>query len=336
MEYGLIGEHLGHSYSKLIQEKLLDNYTYEIQEVSKEDLDSFMKKREFKAINVTIPYKQAVIPYLEEMDQAARKIGAVNTIVNRNGKLYGYNTDYYGFRYMVETHGISLKGKKVLVLGNGGASQAIQAVVHDLGACEMIITDLILKDNVISIEEAYKNHTDVNIIINTTPMGMYPKVHGIAVDLSKFKKCEAVFDCIYNPQDTEFTLQAKERGIKVAVTGLEMLVGQAKRALEFFKDIEIEDKQIDRIYREILFETSNVVLVDVNMDTDLQVARELKKECIVLDSENYEEQAISSNKVLLSSSQDKKTLSRNGFIIQSKNADEIICEFKLKVNQFNK
>lgn len=336
MEYGLIGEHLGHSYSKLIQEKLLDNYTYEIQEVSKEDLDSFMKKREFKAINVTIPYKQAVIPYLEEMDQAARKIGAVNTIVNRNGKLYGYNTDYYGFRYMVETHGISLKGKKVLILGNGGASQAIQAVVHDLGACEMIITDLILKDNVISIEEAYKNHTDVNIIINTTPMGMYPKVHGIAVDLSKFKKCEAVFDCIYNPQDTEFTLQAKERGIKVAVTGLEMLVGQAKRALEFFKDIEIEDKQIDRIYREILFETSNVVLVDVNMDTALQVARELKKECIVLDSENYEEQAISSNKVLLSSSQDKKTLSRNGFIIQSKNADEIICEFKLKVNQFNK
>ena len=336
MEYGLIGEHLGHSYSKLIQEKLLDNYTYEIQEVSKEDLDSFMKKREFKAINVTIPYKQAVIPYLEEMDQAARKIGAVNTIVNRNGKLYGYNTDYYGFRYMVETHGISLKGKKVLVLGNGGASQAIQAVVQDLGACEMIITDLLLKDNVISIEEAYKNHTDVNIIINTTPMGMYPKVHGIAVDLSKFKKCEAVFDCIYNPQDTEFTLQAKERGIKVAVTGLEMLVGQAKRALEFFKDIEIEDKQIDRIYREILFETSNVVLVDVNMDTALQVARELKKECIVLDSENYEEQAISSNKVLLSSSQDKKTLSRNGFIIQSKNADEIICEFKLKVNQFNK
>lgn len=321
MEYGLIGEHLGHSYSKLIQEKLLDNYTYEIQEVSKEDLDSFMKKREFKAINVTIPYKQAVIPYLEEMDQAARKIGAVNTIVNRNGKLYGYNTDYYGFRYMVETHGISLKGKKVLILGNGGASQAIQAVVHDLGACEMIITDLLLKDNVISIEEAYKNHTDVNIIINTTPMGMYPKVHGIAVDLSKFKKCEAVFDCIYNPQDTEFTLQAKERGIKVAVTGLEMLVGQAKRALEFFKDIEIEDKQIDRIYREILFETSNVVLVDVNMDTALQVARELKKECIVLDSENYEEQAISSNKVLLSSSQDKKTLSRNGFIIQSKNAD---------------
>ena len=336
MEYGLIGEHLGHSYSKLIQEKLLDNYTYEIQEVSKEDLDSFMKKREFKAINVTIPYKQAVIPYLEEMDQAARKIGAVNTIVNRNGKLYGYNTDYYGFRYMVETHGISLKGKKVLVLGNGGASQAIQAVVHDLGACEMIITDLILKDNIISIEEAYKNHTDVNIIINTTPMGMYPKVHGIAVDLSKFKKCEAVFDCIYNPQDTEFTLQAKERGSKIAVTGLEMLVGQAKRALEFFKDIEIEDKQIDRIYREILFETSNVVLVDVNMDTALQVARELKKECIVLDSENYEEQAISSNKVLLSSSQDKKTLSRNGFIIQSKNADEIICEFKLKVNQFNK
>lgn len=336
MEYGLIGEHLGHSYSKLIQEKLLDNYTYEIQEVSKEDLDSFMKKREFKAINVTIPYKQAVIPYLEEMDQAARKIGAVNTIVNRNGKLYGYNTDYYGFRYMVETHGISLKGKKVLVLGNGGASQAIQAVVHDLGACEMIITDLLLKDNVISIEEAYKNHTDVNIIINTTPMGMYPKVHGIAVDLSKFKKCEAVFDCIYNPQDTEFTLQAKERGIKIAVTGLEMLVGQAKRALEFFKDIEIEDKQIDRIYREILFETSNVVLVDVNMDTALQVARELKKECIVLDSENYEEQAISSNKVLLSTSQDKKTLSRNGFIIQSKNADEIICEFKLKVNQFNK
>ncbi|MGM9947093.1 shikimate dehydrogenase family protein [Floccifex sp.] len=336
MEYGLIGEHLGHSYSKLIQEKLLDNYTYDIHEVAKDDLDTFMKERNFKAINVTIPYKQSVIPYLEQIDEAALKIGAVNTIVNKDGKLYGYNTDYYGFRYMVESHGVSLKGKKVLVLGNGGASQAIQAVVKDLDASEMIVTDIILKDSVISIEEAYKKHPDVKVIINTTPMGMYPKVYGSAVDLDRFNQCEAVFDCVYNPQDTQFTLQAKEKGIQVAVTGLEMLVGQAKRALEYFKDIEIDDAQIDRIYREILLETSNVALKDVSMDIALQVASTLHKECIVLDSNHYEEQAISSNKVLVYSNQDEKTLIRNGFIIQAKNHDEIILEYKQKVNQFNK
>ncbi|MDO4467119.1 MAG: shikimate dehydrogenase, partial [Bacillota bacterium] len=297
-------------------------------------LDSFMTNREFKAINVTIPYKRDVIPYLEEMDDAAKKIGAVNTIVNKDGKLYGHNTDYYGFRYMVEKHFGTLEGKKVLVLGNGGASKAIQAVVQDLGAKEMIVTDIILSDGIYSIEEVYEKHPDCTVIMNTSPCGMFPKVNTIAADLSKFPVIEAVFDCVYNPMDTEFTLQAKARGA-VAVTGLEMLVGQAKRALEFFKEIEIEDSEIDRIYREILLQTTNCVIY--NNDTQIieEVAKALGKEVIVL-SEQYKEECILSNKLLVAKEDMcKKELSRNSIIVSGNTAAEIVDNFKKAINEFN-
>ena len=218
MEYGLIGEHLGHSYSKLIQEKLLDNYTYEIQEVSKEDLDSFMKKREFKAINVTIPYKQAVIPYLEEMDQAARKIGAVNTIVNRNGKLYGYNTDYYGFQKMIEGNGINVANKKVLILGTGGASAVVKTYMTDFGANVRVVG----RTSEYNYNNLYLNY-DAEIIINTTPVGMYPDNLVAPLDLSPFKHLEFVGDLIYNPYKTALLLQASDLGIKND-NGLSMLV----------------------------------------------------------------------------------------------------------------
>lgn len=342
MNYGLIGEHLGHSYSKLIQEKLLDNYTYDIHEVAKEELDQFMTEKDFKAINVTIPYKRDVIPYLNSMDDAAMKIGAVNTIVNKDGVLEGHNTDYYGFRYMVEKHGVSLKGKKVLVLGNGGASQAIQAVVRDLGAKEIIITDIVLTEGIITIDEAYEKHPDVNVIMNTTPVGMYPRVHGSAANLDKFPDVEAVFDCIYNPMDTEITLTAKEKGIRVAVTGLEMLVGQAKRALEFFKDIEIDDSEIDRIYREILLQTANCIVYSNNIDACKQAAIELGKEVIFLNAnDEYEANCIASNKLLVISDtlrldiEQRRTLKRNGVIVESDHADIIVKKFKDKIAKFN-
>ncbi len=336
MQYGLIGEHLGHSYSKLIQEKLIDNYTYEIHPVKKTDLDAFMKEHSFQAINVTIPYKKDVIPYLYRLDDASKKIGAVNTIVNREGKLFGYNTDYYGFDYMVKKHGISFANKKVLVLGNGGASQAIQAVIKDNEAKELLVTDIILSGDVLSIDSVYQNHKDIDIVVNTTPCGMYPHVDSAAVDLSKFIHIEAVFDCIYNPMDTKFTLQAKSLGIPVAVTGLEMLVGQAKRALEHFKDIQIDDREIDRIYREILFETSNLITDCTNSDILNDLSNRLHKE--IRFSKQIEKDAIENSLILVVSQEEISThqekLISNGFIVNGDSANTIIAKFKSAIQKF--
>ncbi|MCF0105476.1 MAG: shikimate dehydrogenase, partial [Holdemanella sp.] len=206
MNYGLIGEKLGHSYSKFIQERLLDNYTYEIHPIPKEKLDAFMKKKDFKGINVTIPYKEKVLPYLDFIDEKAKRIGAVNTIVNKNNKLYGYNTDYYGFDYMIKVHNINLKDKTILILGAGGASKAIQEVCKDHNCKELIMTATRQRDNIVTIDEVYKRSDDIDIIINTTPCGMYPNIYTKACDVSKFKNCKAVIDVVYNPINTELCL----------------------------------------------------------------------------------------------------------------------------------
>ncbi|MDF9825273.1 shikimate dehydrogenase [Breznakia sp. PF5-3] len=288
MKYGLIGEHLGHSYSKLIHEQLVDNYEYELHPLAKEQLDAFMKAKAFAAINVTIPYKQDVIPYLDEIDDVAKKINAVNTIVNRGGKLVGYNTDYLGFLYTLKKHGISLQDKKVLVMGNGGASQAIQAVVDSEKAKTMIVVDIVPDDNVISLNEVYEKHLDCEVIINTTPIGMYPNINGVSVDITKFKNCTACIDAIYNPLRTEFVLIAQQLGIK-GISGLEMLVAQAKYALELFKDITIDDAEIDRIYRELLLETSNLVLIGMpscgKSTLGKELSEKLNKKFIDIDNE---------------------------------------------------
>lgn len=249
MDYGLIGEKLGHSFSKGIHEKLAD-YTYHICPLSKEEFPTFMKNRSFKAINVTIPYKCDVIPYLDEMDENATAIGAVNTIVNKNGKLIGHNTDFSGFLYMIEHHKIAIEGKKTLVLGNGGASKAIIAVLRKLNAKEIIIVDIIKTNDSITYEECFANHTDAQVIVNTSPVGMYPNVDASPVNLALFKQCESVLDIIYNPLKTKLTLQADQLGMN-AVNGLEMLVAQAKYAVEFFLDKQISDDTIDPIYQEI-------------------------------------------------------------------------------------
>ena len=250
MDYGLIGEKLGHSYSKIIHEKLAD-YTYDLCPLSKEEFKDFMEKREFKAINVTIPYKKDVIPYLKEMDESATAIGAVNTIVNKEGNLYGYNTDMPGFIYMVNQNKIQMKDKKVVVLGNGGAAQAIKAAVQKLGAREMIVVDIVPAEGVISYDECFTHHTDADILVNTSPVGMYPKVDASPVDLTAFPHCQAVLDVIYNPITTKLVAQARELGM-IGVTGLEMLVAQALYAVEIFLQNDIPEEKIQENYKEIL------------------------------------------------------------------------------------
>lgn len=250
MEYGLIGEKLGHSFSKEIHEELAD-YQYDITPLTREEFPEFMKARDFKAINVTIPYKCDVIPYIDEMDSSASSIGAVNTIVNKDGKLIGHNTDFSGFLYMTKHHNVTIEGKKILVIGNGGASKAIIAVLNHLQAKEIIIVDIVSQPGVITIEEALESHTDAEVIVNTSPVGMYPSVYNSPIDLALFPNCKAVLDVIYNPLQTKLTKQAAELGMQ-AINGLEMLVGQAKYAVEFFLDKSIDDEVIDPIFHQII------------------------------------------------------------------------------------
>lgn len=249
MEYGLIGEKLGHSYSKQIHERLAD-YQYDLTPLTKEEFPIFMKARDFKAINVTIPYKIDVIPYLDDMDTNAKKIGSVNTIVNKNGKLIGHNTDFNGFLYMLNQNNIEVANKKVLVIGKGGTSKTIISVLEYLNAKKIITVYHKEALGTVTLDECIKSHTDAQIIINTSPLGMYPNIDASPLDISCFPKCEAVVDVIYNPINTKLTLQAKELNIK-AITGLEMLVAQAKYAVEFFLEKEIDDSVIDPIYQDI-------------------------------------------------------------------------------------
>lgn len=249
MDYGLIGGKLSHSYSKEIHERLAD-YTYELCPLDENEFDGFMSRHEFKAINVTIPYKKKVIPFLAGSDKGAEAIGAVNTIVNRDGKLYGYNTDYMGFNYMLKKHDVDLAGKKVLVIGNGGAAQAIKACVRDAGAGSMVIVRRSADEESLSYDELYADHTDVDVIINTSPVGMYPDVDSSPIELERFEKCTHVLDIIYNPIETKLTAKAKELGM-TGITGLEMLIAQAKYAVEIFLDTSIDDSRIDEIYMEM-------------------------------------------------------------------------------------
>jgi Shikimate 5-dehydrogenase len=253
MRYGLIGEKLGHSYSKIIHEKLAD-YTYDLIPLSREEFASFMQKKDFTAINVTIPYKQDVIPYLDELHPLALEIGAVNTIVNKSGHFIGYNTDFYGFHYMLVHNQIEVSGRKCLILGTGGTSHTVRAVLKHMGASEIRIVSRKGPEDAsdtISYETCYSQHTDAAIIVNTTPLGMYPNIDATPLELSTFHSCEAVIDVIFNPGKTKLTLQAEALGIK-AVTGLEMLVAQAKQAIEYFLDKRLEDDVIDEIYQELL------------------------------------------------------------------------------------
>ena len=275
MRYGLIGERLGHSFSKIIHEDLAD-YTYDLIPLEQEKVADFLQKKDFAALNVTIPYKETVIPFLDEIDEKAKKIGAVNTIVNRNGKLCGYNTDYFGFRYLLEHHGINPAGKKVLLLGKGGAAKAVKAVLDDMGAKEIFTVYYKNAPDTVTYEECYKNHTDAAIIVNTTPVGMYPKFQAVPLDLTGFSHLEAVADVVYNPLRTQIVLNAQKKGC-IGVGGLEMLVGQAKYGVEIFLDTCLEANAIEKETCKLYQQQNNLVLVGMSGCGKSSLGKELAR-----------------------------------------------------------
>lgn len=273
MKYGLLGEKLGHSFSKEIHARLAD-YEYELRELNAEELDALFRKKDFEAVNVTIPYKQTVIPYLDEISERAKTIGAVNAVVNRNGKLFGDNTDFAGMRALALHAGADMKNKKVLVLGTGGTAKTACAVAKDLGAREVLRVSRTKKEDAVTYEEAAEKHFDAQIIINTTPVGMFPKTNASPIDLSAFSKLEAVLDAIFNPLRTELVLTAQERGI-IASGGLYMLVAQAVYASALFLDQDADEKKTDEVYKEILNEKQNIFLIGMPSSGKSSVGKKL-------------------------------------------------------------
>lgn len=263
MEYGLIGGKLGHSYSKTIHE-LLCGYSYELCPLPTEaDARAFLQRRQFKAINVTIPYKKLVMEYCSFIDPRARAIGAVNTVVNKNGLLYGYNTDYLGFAYLADAHGVEFAGRTVLILGTGGTHNTTSAVAKDKGAARVLTVSRHPDPEKGELSYAEAVHSGADIVINTTPAGMYPNVGVCHLDVAAMPGLEAVLDVVYNPDKTELILRAEEAGVPVAVGGLEMLVAQAVYAAEYFLDRKFDDApaEIRAITAQLRKEQLNVALI---------------------------------------------------------------------------
>ena len=259
MDYGLIGEKLPHSFSKEIHEKL-GFYQYSLKELKKEELQSFILQKNYKALNVTIPYKQDVIPLLDEIDPDAQAIGAVNTIVNRGGVLCGYNTDFGGMKALIERAGVVMKYKKVLILGTGGTSLTAKAVCDRMGAKEILRVSRRACEGAITYDQAYAAHSDADVIINATPCGMFPSIFDCPIDIDRFPRLSGVIDVIYNPLQTTLVLSAKKRGIDTE-GGLYMLVAQAVLAAEKFLGRELDVvKLTNKIYEDIYFDKRNIVL----------------------------------------------------------------------------
>lgn len=252
--YGLIGRKLGHSYSVPIH-KALGNDIYKLYEMEPEEIGRFVSSPDLGGINVTVPYKLEVMQYLDEISPEALEIGAVNTVVRREGRLYGYNTDEYGFRVMLDAAKISLSGKKVMILGDGGASKTAQYCAKQLGARKIVVIDV---DN--NTPEFLARHKDTEILINCTPVGMKPNYLRSAVELDGFPACEGVVDVIYNPLRTKLIMDAEKRGIK-HIGGLLMLTAQAKRAHELFFDTAVSDDFSLKCASDLYKENENVVLV---------------------------------------------------------------------------
>jgi len=254
--FGLLGEKLSHSFSPRIHRQL-GEYDYSLYEVSTDSLDSFMTERRFDGINITIPYKQAVMPYCATLSDEARTIGSVNTIVkDDDGALHGHNTDHYGFRVMLEQGGIDPNGKKVLVLGDGGSARTVRAVLGASGAREIVTISRRGENHYGNIAR----HYDAEIIVNTTPVGMYPDNSSTPLSLAGFERLTGVADLIYNPTRTKLLLDAGRLGVP-CVNGLTMLVAQAEMASRLFLDTPARPELIDKIVDLILKETLNIALI---------------------------------------------------------------------------
>lgn len=273
MEYGCIGEHLSHSFSKEIHNALAD-YDYILKELAKDELADFLIKRDFKAINVTIPYKKDVIPFLDWISDEAKSINAVNTIVNRDGKLYGYNTDYFGLKSLIERQNVSLKGKKVAILGSGGTSNTAFAVAVGMGAETVKKVSREKKDGSITYSELYSDFSDCEVVINTTPCGMFPNIGTSAVDLDKLTNVEAVFDAVYNPLKSKLVCEAESRGL-VATGGLYMLVSQAAYAVEKFINKDVDVAETEKIFKDLYKNKMNIVLIGMPSSGKTTVGKKL-------------------------------------------------------------
>ena len=256
MDIGLIGRKLGHSLSPQIH-RFLGSYSYDLVELEENELDAFFEKRDFRGINVTIPYKLHAFRHCDEVSDAARRIGCVNTVVKRaDGSLFGDNTDYFGFSYMSARAGADYKDRKVVILGSGGASMTARLVAADRGAREVVIVSRSGPDNYENIDR----HYDADILINCTPVGMYPDNGKRIVDLKRFSRLEAVLDMIYNPYRTSLLLDAEALGIRFS-NGLPMLVAQGAKSARYFRvpgdsAVKSTEEIIDRIRRDQL----NVVI----------------------------------------------------------------------------
>lgn len=283
MKCGLLGQHLSHSLSPAIH-ALLGDYSYALFEKEPTQLAEFLRNGDFDGLNVTIPYKKAVLPYLNELTPLARKLGAVNVIVRRaDGTLCGHNSDFFGFAYTLRRSGLHVAGKKALVLGSGGASATAVAVLRDLGADATVISR--------RGENNYKNlhlHADARILVNATPVGMYPDCGVSPVDLSVFPSLEGVLDLIYNPARTKLLLDAEDRGL-VAVNGLAMLVAQAKESAEWFTGTPLPEETVEQVYTRIRREAENIVLIGMpgcgKTTVGAQVAQKLGRKFVDIDEE---------------------------------------------------
>ena len=280
MEYGLIGSKLGHSYSKIIHE-MLCGYHYDLCPLpTEEEARAFLTRRSFKAINVTIPYKKLVMEFCSYIDPRAKAIGAVNTVVNKNGLLYGYNTDYMGFAHLCDAHGVAFGGKTVLILGTGGTHNTTRAVAMDRGAAKILTVSRRPDPEKGELSYAEAAASGAQIVINTTPAGMYPNVGVCNLDVAAMPGLEAVLDVVYNPAKTELILRAEEAGVPVAAGGLEMLVAQAVYAAEYFLGSAFPDApaEIRRITAALRRDTLNVALIGMPSSGKTTVGRALAKE----------------------------------------------------------
>lgn len=285
MEYGLIGEKLGHSYSQMIHARLAD-YRYELKEVAPERLDAFIEARNFRGLNVTIPYKQAVMKHCAELSPEAMEVGSVNTLIVRpDGSLYGHNTDIDGFIYMLRRGGIDPAGAKAVILGSGGTSLTARAALTRLGAREIVTVS---RKGPVDYAALYAEHADAEILVNATPVGMYPKNGASPVELDRLPKVRGVADVIYNPEKTALILAAQAKGIP-AVSGLSMLVAQAREAAELFAGHAIPAGRVEDIVSEIGAQTLNLILVGMpgcgKSTLGQAVAAALQREFVDCDAE---------------------------------------------------
>ena len=289
MEYGCIAEHLTHSFSKEIH-ALLADYRYELQELSPCEVGAFLRQRDFRGLNVTIPYKQTVIPFLDDISPIAKDIGAVNTIVNREGYLYGDNTDFWGMKYLLEREKINLQGKTVLILGTGGTSRTARVVARRLGAARIGIVSRQMGEGVLTYEQALQTFADAQIIINTTPSGMFPNEEQMpySIDLDRFPRLEGLMDAIYHPLRSELVLAAQARGIP-AIGGLTMLVVQAAVAVERFLDVSLPAERVADVDRQIRMSKENLVLIGMpgsgKTTIGMILAKKYNRELIDTDQE---------------------------------------------------